>query len=331
MKNRNLIDLISVTILTKLSLNENACNKLSTIFEGKLHIINAASIFLFVNLFNLSSLQNTTLCYIERCFTVLVENESFLELEFKLISKILASSTLLITSEIEVFKIANRWLNHNIEERSKYAEDLLLKVRLHLLSTETILNLLKNSKIFDKDDVRVNFLNKTLDCKEKKLCKSISNHTSRYCNQNYFKQMVLGGYNLTTSITSSNVSCIDLNKVGDVEAYPPMKMGRHFLEVVYLKGDIYVFGGLNKNKYWIKSVEKYSLTSKTWSKVAEMNDDRDFFCVCAFIDKILIIGRNKDRGKTSSCLQLDTSDYSWKEVAKMNEARSSASCAVFEE
>ena len=106
---------------------------------------------------------------------------------------------------------------------------------------------------------------------------------------------------------------------------------RSNLEVVYVKGDIYVFGGLNNSFGRIKSVDKYSLISKTWSQVTKMNDDREFFWACAFIDKILVNRGIKDGVKNSSCLQFDTNDYSWKKVSKMNEARSSAACAVFEE
>ena len=94
--------------------------------KEKLQLKNAATVYQFVNLLNLPRLQNLTLSYIERWLTIVTNNESSLELEYNLISIILASSELLITSEIEVFKVANRWLNHNIEERSKHAEDLLL-------------------------------------------------------------------------------------------------------------------------------------------------------------------------------------------------------------
>ena len=325
-RNRKITEIIKVIRFNKLSLNGIAVTTTCTILKDKLQIINAVSVYHFSNLFNLPSLKNLTLSYIERCFTIVSDNKSFLELEHNLISEVLASSELLITSEIEVFKVANKWLNYNIEERSKYAKDLFLKVRLDLLSTETIKRLLNDEKFFEKGNYCVKILNKMLDCKEKKLYKSSSKYnTARYCNQKYFKHLVLGGYNITTRVTCSNVNCIDVNKVGDIEAYPRMITGRHFPEVVYLKGDIYVFGD------WIKSVEKYSLTSKTWNQVAEMNDDHYFFCACAFIHKIFIIGGHKGGSRTNFCSQFDTSDYSWKEVAEMNEARSSTACAVFKE
>ena len=178
----------------------------------------------------------------------------------------------------------------------------------------------------------VKILNEILDRNKNCFYRSSSNrHTTRYCSQKYFKLLVCGGYNLKTYMTSSNVSCIDVNKVGDVEIYPSMKTRRYDHKAVYIKGKIYVFGGRNKNRGWIKSIKKYSITCKTWSKAAEMYDDRRAFCVCAFMDKILVIAGNKDGVKTSSCLQFDTIDYSWKEVAKINEARSIAACVVYDE
>ena len=179
MKNRKTIDIIAATKFKKLSLNENKVSTVCKLLKEKLQIKNAALVYQFVNLFNLSPLKSSTLSYIKRCFTIVSDNESFLELELYLISKILTSSGLLITSEIEVFKVVDRWLNYNIEERSKYAEDLLLKVRLHLLSTETLRYLLIDSELFEKDDGCVKILNKVLECKEKKLNKCSSNfHTS---------------------------------------------------------------------------------------------------------------------------------------------------------
>ena len=60
-----------------------------------------------------------------------------------------------------------------------------------------------------------------------------------------------------------------------------------------------------------------------------MYDDRIDFCGLSFIDKIFMFGGLRD-GITNSCLQFDTKDHNWKEVAPMNEARYNAACVVFE-
>ena len=332
MMKRKITETVKAIRFNKLYLNKNAVSTICTILKEKLQIKNAASVYQSVNLFNFSSLESTILSYIQRCFTILSDNEKLLELEFSLVFKILSSSELLITSEIEVFKYADRWLNHNIEERSKYAEDLLFKVRLPLLSTETIKQLLNDSTYFKTDDGCVKILLKMLSCREKNSYESLGIcHASRYCNQKYFKLLVLGGYNSKASMTCRKVSCVDVDKLGDVEAYPPLQTGRNFLEVVYLKGDVYVFGGWSNNGIWITSVDKYSLNFKTWSHVAEMNDHHKDFCVCAFMDKIFVFGGYTKQDRFNCCLEFDTTDYSWKRVAAMNYPRSSAACAVFED
>ena len=79
------------------------------------------------------------------------------------------------------------------------------------------------------------------------------------------------------------------------------------------------------------SVDKYSHSSKTCSKVADMYEYRRYFCACTFMDKVFIFGGNIGGSRTNSCLEFDTSDYSWKEISRMNEAISDAACAVFAE
>ena len=66
------------------------------------------------------------------------DTQNFLELDYFLVAKILASSDLVITSEVEVYNAADRWLKYKIEERRKFAKHLLLKVRLPLLSDNTL-------------------------------------------------------------------------------------------------------------------------------------------------------------------------------------------------
>ena len=62
-----------------------------------------------------------------------------------------------------------------------------------------------------------------------------------------------------------------------------------------------------------------------------MYDDRSAFCAFTFMDIVFVIGGITQRTRTDSCLQFDTKYYKWKEVARMNNGRSAATCAVFEE
>ena len=207
-----------------------------------------------------------------------------------------------------------------------------MKVRLNLLSKDTIRQLLDSSTFFKKDRDCLKILNSFLNCEHSSFLNTSSvNLKSRYCSQKSFNILVCGGILPDSWCPCNSVSCVDVNSLGDVKVCQPMLTFRDFLKAVCLKGDLYVFGGFKNNNDWIMSVDKYSFTSKTWSQVAEMWDNFVAFCACAFMDKIYIIGGDKGRVTINSCLQFDTSDYSGKKISRMNEVRACAACVVYEE
>ena len=104
-----------------------------------------------------------------------------------------------------------------------------------------------------------------------------------------------------------------------------------------MKGEIFVFGGYHKYTCFvnniplnmIKSVEKYSPVTKTWSTVASMRDDHKNYSACAFMDSIYIIGGNN--GFSNSCFKFNTKDYQLKEMSQMKAAKCNTASVVFEE
>ena len=144
-----------------------------------------------------------------------------------------------------------------------------------------------------------------------------------------------GGFDVVLQNVVRNVNQVegtDLKRV--VKTLPSMLQGHFCSKAVCVKSDVYVFGGRNENFKCITSVERYSRLANTWNKVGEMPDERVNYCVCAFTDKIFILGGFCGSvcydNSTNSCLEFNTKDHAWKQVARMNEARSHAACAVFE-
>ena len=303
--------------------------------EEKLQIINVTFFHQFAHVFHLTSLQTTTLRYIERCFTTVVDTQQFLEIDFTLISKILGSCELSVTTELEVLSAANKWLSHNLKERSKFAKQLFLKVRLPLLSDHTLQNLMNIYSLFSQSEDCKALLKKVVKNKSK-LCVNSSRvyHTARYCNQELFKILFFGGvesrYRIFRNVNQSNEIDIKCAKI-----HPPVADNRRFSEAVCLRGEVFVFGGYGGDNNWIRSVDKYSPVNHGWTKVADIRDNRQFYHACAFMNKVFIvggcIGSTSNRIVISTCLQFDAKDYSLKEVASMSEARQDAACAAFED
>ena len=318
----------------KLMLNENESMKIYEYLQDKIAVENVLTFYSLAKVFKIYKAAKSCFIYIERCFAMLVETQNFLHLNFDHIVEILASSELDIHSEVEVFNAANIWLEHRIEERRWFAKQLLLKVRLTLLSEQALNHLLGFKSTFTGHPECVKTLKENLLCKEKCLPNKLSSY--RYCSQNMFSIMTCGGEEQEkrgdTVSEANKVWGGDLEKV---EALSPMKKPRREFEAVCLKGEVYVFGGFNDDVNLVKTVEKYSPPTNTWTEIAETTDSRKEFCACAFMDKVFFFGGSCGNDVTNSCLQFDTKqvnckDNIWKEIAVMKEARYLAACAVFQ-
>ena len=327
----NDIDLVSATKLSKISLYKSLVSKTDgTYSTKKLEIGNALTFHQLATLFSLSGFLKATQNYVERCFAIIAETESFSELDFALVLKILASSELYVTTEREVLAAAKKWLKHKFEERCKFGLKLLQKVRLGLLPHKNRLlsecgSLFENSEMYDLLDEA--YKNRKLNCK------------SRYCNQTSFGVLICGGLPCGERRKPlENAKLYSVPGLNLVRALPPMNHKKIMLEArgVCLKGDLYVFAGIPYNGKAKVVVEKYSLATQRWTRVAVMGKYRRQHCLCAFGDKIIVVGGHSnwvatDGKAIGSCLQLDTRSGRFTGAGKMREERYDAACAVFKE
>ena len=145
--------------LSKFLLKNKVSHSFCEINKENLSTKNAAFLYPLACLFNLTCLKSAPFEHLERFFTIIVDDKNFIELEYTYSLRLLKSSELLITTEIEVYNTAKKWLNHKNDESSKYAKNLLLKVCLELLSDETIGHLLSGSAYFYRDDTCSKLLN----------------------------------------------------------------------------------------------------------------------------------------------------------------------------
>ena len=133
-------------------------------------------------------LYEEALSYIQRCFTILFECKSFLELEITSVVEIVASSGLSLTTELEVYNLADKRLSHNIEDSGKFAKDLLLKVRLPLLPDSAFKSLLEKPLSFCGKKECYDLLQEI--CLSKNSFYKVKSNVqckARYCNQRLFK------------------------------------------------------------------------------------------------------------------------------------------------
>ena len=330
-------EFLSTVKLNILFLDDNINTKVCKHIENRANVQNMLTLFQFSNCFNLKNFADVAFKYIERCFTMLVDSDNFLELDYNVVSKLLASSKLDITSELEVLTASFAWIRYQFKTRRKFAKDILLKVRLPSISYDALeFTLDKNISLYETEKC-LTMLSEVLDSTQHMIRNNSGvKYTTRHCEQNRYNTLICGGFNSALfEFVEDSVNQLKGTNLNSVEYLSSMRTSRKFFEAVYLKGGVYVFGGMDNHKSQIMNIERYSLATNSWNIVAEMYDKRTDFCVCAFANKIFVIGgefwNHPYWNPISSCMQFDTKTYKWKEVARMSDVRAKAACAVFKE
>ena len=296
--------------------------------EDQIKLDNVAVFYYLSQRFNFQRVTETSMSCIERCFPIFAESNNFLELDFLSVAKILASSELNVDSESEVFNAAVAWISYRTDERKKYANHLLSKVRYSSLT-----HLKKRYGLGESSSLKINddcfALVENFMQNEKLANPNKTFRSSRYCSQTKFNIAMCGGVDYEIEKPVNSVVCLDLKNLNNAKALPKLSNERHNIEVVCIKNEIYVFGGFYYLREPIRTVEKYSSATGTWEKIADMLDDRCRFCSCSLADKFYLFGGiSESDDASSSCVEFDTLKRSWKEMAGMNGARYDAACAV---
>ena len=333
MQNNNHLALIYSK--NKALLKDGVIFEKSNFFDNKVSVKNVTLLYTLAKVFNLSRLAETTLSYIQRCFSMVVETQSFLELNFELVAKILSSSEINIHSEVEVYNAAISWLKYKINDRSKYAKQLLLAVRLPLLSDCAVNGVVNSTSSFIQNDEFAHVL-KEIIARKDHFFKNKRNvyYKTRYCSQEKFHTLIFCGFEETCCKAANDVDQTKRDNSNSIKFVPTLYKKHYCSESACIKGEVYLLGGTSDHLHGIiTSVEKYSPESKTWTEVARMLDDRILYTACAYMDSIFVIGGTLKLDSwitLNSCLQFNTTSKKWKEVSRMTEARERLVSAVFE-
>ena len=254
-------------------------NKLCNLLIEKTIFENVLTYYEIAVFFNLKNLSKDFLGYIERFFTVVVETGNFLHLSFFVLYKILSSSLLDITSELEISDAVDKWLGYNYKDRRVFASKLLQKVRLSLISDNSLKCILHESSAIRRDDKCVKLLRNALEGDSKHLQGKLTTRY-RYCDQDKFNILVCGGHNGLSytknvhEVDGKNLKQYIVNRFQLTESCAVLK-------TVYLRGEVYFFFGNSTYRFLI-SLDKYSILDKTWQSVSYEGVMHQYFCVANF-------------------------------------------------
>ena len=328
-----------MTVFLKLNcilLNEDLQTKVTKKIAKKIKVENVAGYYQISRQYGLVDIAKSTLDLMERCFSMVTETDGFKELPFSLVKKVLASSSLKIDTEIEVFKAAETWLNFDYKERRKYAKDLLLKLRFPFLSKSALKSLITKKSSLIKIEDCIPVIKSLEDCDRHDFKGGLykkKNHN--YYIRRYYDRSrhdILVG--LRSKKGSMTFKLIDSDILTNVKTNLPFYAKHEQFELVTIKGKTYIFTRFFYSRLLDKNAPsffRFSTVENKLSTVGKMPDRRHFFSVCAFMNNIFVLGgRGTDYQCFNTCLQFCVKCSKWTEVCGMKSARMLLSSAVFE-
>ena len=176
--NKNVMEICKVEKLLNL---DNISNTFKKSLTNKLYPENVCFFYEVMKHFNYKYINICLFKYIQRWFCLVIENNQLLDLNFDSIKDFLSNDGLKISTEIEIFNVADCWIQHNSKERSKFAIELIKLVRLPLLSSASLNSLLNTENSFSKCRRSKEHINSIF--KEKQF-----NILSKDCQSRYFTQ-----------------------------------------------------------------------------------------------------------------------------------------------
>ena len=192
-------------------------------------------------------------------------------MEVSLLKEVISKSSLLVTTEIEVYKAVDKWINYNFKKRVKFSNSLLHKVRLPLLAQKTLETILTEKSCFreNKDSLAVvnDILKGNFHFYRNKPTKFF---TARYCIHDSFDILYFGGKRKTDKVVDDKIQKIQHpDSYKNTEMVSSLAGKRYCSKVVYLRGNVYIFDGFygkvdskSRLKHIVRNIEKYCHLTK---------------------------------------------------------------------
>ena len=250
--------------------------------------LNFESVMLFYQLYPHFSIFHCAFEFIERWFCLITEKQMHLDLPVYFFKRVLSSSGLNITSELEVFKAAVSWINKNSKQRRTLAKGLIKKIRLPLLSCAALSKLLKKESPFSQCAESRKYIEKANNDKTVSKFDHDQNCQARYCSQDKFDIIIcLNTHRLFNYHTIQKLMVNKLTKL-------PCALRITDTEEIF---DVWAVVSINEMMYILckKFIHSFSFFTKKWAeKINCLKHIRSRGnCACNFMGRLFVFGGPK--------------------------------------
>ena len=322
--------------------------------EQRVTISNCISTFYFAEKYHCAQLVSISRKLVLDNFASVAELDEFLNLEAKEVESWISNDEICVAAEEDVFKIIQKWIEQNKNERKAKFEELFRHVRLVLVSRDFLLDVVTNELVRES----LCCVQKISDAIELITCSSedtllqsprrrLATHAIVACGGKYtlcyfpeknkWKRLA-GGLSESRGQDTQMIKFRDqlytFTGGSNAERYDPVSNGWASLEglslsygklVAVVRGQMYA---IDVDKNTKKStVERYDEGLWSWETILSSDEGcRDNSCVVAAGNCLYVLG-GRPLQESESCAKaerFDTVESKWEEIADMQQERECA-------
>ena len=267
----NVEELLSAAGLLQIDrINDTCCNFLSDCMD----MTNCLGIMQFANIHACPKLLKKVKHFIAMNFTEVIKHEEFLQLPHETLRELLNHDHLIVKSEHEVWRAFMIWVNHDLHVRANHSFQLLMAIRIPLLSKTFLMEVVAREALFQHN----------------KDCKAVIENYLKGIEYDFWLHVkprsrvetlyTVGGRDGDDCLASAE----RYNPEDDSwDEIAPMCHPRTAIATAALSGKLYVVGGQYKTRWLetihLETVENYDPVTNSWNKTPNMDTSRSFIAV----------------------------------------------------
>ncbi|KAJ6632845.1 Kelch-like protein diablo [Pseudolycoriella hygida] len=232
---------------------------------------------------DLKDLYKSAMEFTYENFAAVSKYDEFLLLDIQMLSNLLLRNDLVVRAEDDVFRAMLAWIRYDVEDRSKFTNDLLKMIRLTHLNIASTIDDLKNlSPTVENKDLLIDALICQLVPQRRREIENygVSTKSRKYTDEG--KIIAIGNRNFLTEKTA-----IEIFHPGDKKWMVVRTFNKRLnFAATIMNNKLVIAGGQGTNGEILNSVLMYDLKTFELAKLPPMIERRFSFEVC-FLDGYL--------------------------------------------
>uniref|UniRef100_A0A665VN07 Kelch-like protein 10 n=1 Tax=Echeneis naucrates TaxID=173247 RepID=A0A665VN07_ECHNA len=292
--------------------------------EDQLSLTNSIGIWRLVNFYNCPELKHKVFLYILYHFEEIVcVSQEFLELSLQELGLIIENDHLNMKQENVVFDTVIQWISHQPDQRQNHISELLSKMRLGLMTPKYLHGVVMGHSLVTSRTECQRIVDKAIS--------ACARFRASRCSKSVFRNplsrprlpadilFVTGGRNPHSA--TANFEAYDVRTDRWVTVNAEISRTHHGAAV--LDNFVYLIGGCDHETY-LKTVERFDITTFTWQQVAPMNSRRCYVSVAVENGYIYAMGGSGGHTNYNSVECYTPETNLWTPVAPMTRKRCGA-------